>query len=334
MSVIVSILFYEMYLTTTEIFLPSTVVDDSTFGRSFKPDAKINSIKESFALRNVNSMGYLGPSYPFAKESNTYRIVLIGDSFVEGIQVAEKHHFRYIIEDHLRAKLKNKTIQVINLGRSGLDFRRMYIHYTELAKKFSPDVVIVFVNESDFRSKDNNIGPELLVTDGDSLIIDYSFNKTNLFVNKSNLSYLRRFGFYSLLQASYSNFKSGRTGEIIFDKLYFDKKYSEDVTVNKLQSDPFYKLNNAILRSYYYDRISEGVTTLIVPIRELSEDITKQITMNNIEIINLEEVYYNLHDQNINPFFWPAVRINGHWNQIAHFEIGKYLSSKIVNYIK
>ena len=121
---IFTLLLFEAYFQTTEISLPSTVQDDSTFGRTFKPNARINLIKESFYMGEVNRSSYLGPEYEINKPKNTIRIALIGDSFVEGIQVADKFHFRNILEQELKTKINNHLIEVLNFGRSGLDLEK------------------------------------------------------------------------------------------------------------------------------------------------------------------------------------------------------------------
>ena len=123
-TVIISILLFEGYFSLSEISLPSTVMDDTTFGRAFKPNARVHNKKEGSALLQVNSEGYLGPVYTKKKNNQTFRIVLIGDSFVEGIQVAEKYHFRSVMEKELNSSNTEFKYEVLNFGRSGLDLEK------------------------------------------------------------------------------------------------------------------------------------------------------------------------------------------------------------------
>jgi len=325
---IVTLFCFEVYFQITEINLPSTVIDDSTFGRVFKPNARINLIKESFYIGKVNKEGYLGPAYQVNKPGNTIRIALIGDSFVEGIQVADKFHLRNILEKELISKLNDQKIEVLNFGKSGLDFRKMYIYNELLAKKYKPDFVFIFVNESDFRTKDYNIGPELKLDKDKKLNIDFRFVDSKQFKNKIKNAYLRNFSMYSLLQADYANFKSGNTFNILFDKLNFIKTKEEIVTNTNFDTDEFANLNEMVLRNFALER--SNTKFIIVPITNISERYKKLISRYHIGFISLEEVYKNLEHKGVNPFYWKATNKFGHWNQEAHYYIGNYLANYIL----
>lgn len=330
-AAIITLFLFEIYFQATEISLPSTVQDDSTFGRSFRPNERINLIRESFYMGKVNKYGYLGPAYGIKKPENTIRIALIGDSFVEGIQVADKFHFRNILEQELKAQVNDKLIEVLNFGRSGLDFRKMYIYYELLAKKYNPDIVFIFVNESDFRTKDNNLGPDLKLTKNDKLEIDFGFVNSKQFQNKIKSAYLRNFSMYSLLQADYANYNSGNTFKILLDKFYYTNlKNNEEETVTKynFDNDEFANLNELILKNLSTE--SSGTRFIIVPIDKMSERYNQLISKYAIEIAALTNVYNNLEKQGINPFYWNATNKYGHWNQQAHNYIGNYLANYIL----
>ena len=99
----------------------------------------------------------------------------------------------------------------MNFGRSGLDFRRMYILYESYVKEFKPDIVLFFVNESDFTSYDERIGPELIMDENKNLIIDKRFAESEEFERKIKYSSLRSFSIYNLFQNAYTNYIAGET---------------------------------------------------------------------------------------------------------------------------
>lgn len=71
------------------------------------------SIVNGFA---TNSRGFLTPDVPFEKPANTYRVLLIGDSYAYGT-IPYPLTFIRIVEKKLQEKLGNeKKIEVINLG--------------------------------------------------------------------------------------------------------------------------------------------------------------------------------------------------------------------------
>lgn len=331
-----ALLFFELYFQTSEIFNPSFVMDDAFFGRKLKPNARITAIKESYNMTEVNEAGYLGKAYPIKKSTpNTVRIALIGDSFVEGFQVKDKFHFRNVLESELAKNNPGMNFEVLNFGRSGLDFRTMYIFYELIVKHYNPDIVLIFVNESDFKTRDENLGPYLMLNNSNGTFsFDYSFNNSESFRKKIKTSYLRRFSMYSLLQADLAAFESGKTMQVLFDKLYPLSEKSEEVTKSNFDSDPFKPLNRAILNEYSKVQSNTGTQFYTVSVNKLTDDTRKLIDSSGIKVFDLEEVYRRLTFNNINPFYWKATNMMGHWNQDAHYAIGKYISYKITGILE
>ena len=191
--------------------------------------------------------------------------------------------------------------------------------------------MFIFVNESDFRTKDNNLGPELKLTKNDKLEIDFGFVNSKQFQNKIKSAYLRNFAMYSLIQADYTNYSSGNTFEIILDKFYFNglkNDEKETVTKSNFDSDEFAKLNEIVFVNLSTEK--SDTRFIIVPIDSMSEKYTKLISEYDIEIVTLTNLYKNLEKQGINPFYWNATNKYGHWNQQAHNYIGNYLANYIL----
>ena len=66
------------------------------------------------------------------KSANVLRIALIGDSYIEGFQLFERHHFKTYLEQKLSQKLKKK-VEVLNFGIGGADLRGMYLRYDQIS---------------------------------------------------------------------------------------------------------------------------------------------------------------------------------------------------------
>ena len=120
-------------------------------------------------MTEVNTFGYLGPGYPAEKPANTIRIALIGDSYVAGLQLFERHHFRARLERELSAAT-GERIEVLNFGIGGIDFRGMYAMYEGKVLRYQPDLVLFFVTKRDFQTKDTLPAPGV-VLNGKSLDI-------------------------------------------------------------------------------------------------------------------------------------------------------------------
>lgn len=98
--------------------------------------------------RNHSLMNRFGWHYPRATFSDSaHKIVLIGDSFVEALQVQRRQHAGVFLEQHLNNGLApaRPPVQVIALGRSGASFP----HYLEMlkyaVKHDPPDEAVVFI---------------------------------------------------------------------------------------------------------------------------------------------------------------------------------------------
>jgi lysophospholipase L1-like esterase len=90
----------------------------------------------------TNSLGLRGPERPLAKPAGTRRIAVIGDSFVAGYGVADDEVLTARLEKLLNENAAAPT-EVINVGRTGSSTIREYDLYRLIARKFSPDVVVL-----------------------------------------------------------------------------------------------------------------------------------------------------------------------------------------------
>lgn len=79
--------------------------------------------------------------------SSGTRLLVLGDSFVEGLQVDDAEHFAHILEKKLR--LKDDDISVLALGKSGLSVAD-YVAKSKLYQElFSPHWVVIQVCDAD-----------------------------------------------------------------------------------------------------------------------------------------------------------------------------------------
>jgi len=88
---------------------------------------------------------------PMAKNSGTFRIFVLGDSFTEAIQVPSHKNFSKLLQKLLNNQsLKQyKKIEVINTGVSGYSPLNYYLYFKRELARFQPDLVLVqlFAND-------------------------------------------------------------------------------------------------------------------------------------------------------------------------------------------
>ncbi|MDB5392446.1 MAG: rane protein of unknown function [Planctomycetaceae bacterium] len=99
----------------------------------------------------TNSLGLRGPEIALEKPSRTFRIVVLGDSFVAGNGVAEAEAFPKRLEADLNGTAPQAAshlkftppTEVINVGCTGVSTVRAVDLYESLGKQFHPDLVIL-----------------------------------------------------------------------------------------------------------------------------------------------------------------------------------------------
>jgi hypothetical protein len=101
----------------------------------------------------TNSEGFRDIDHELEKEEGVFRIVVLGDSFVEGVQVPYKKTFHKILERELNEKLGTMRFEVINFGVSGYGTTNEYLVLKNYALKYEPDLVMVaFLTGNDLRN--------------------------------------------------------------------------------------------------------------------------------------------------------------------------------------
>ncbi|MBI2136463.1 SGNH/GDSL hydrolase family protein [Candidatus Woesearchaeota archaeon] len=111
---------------------------------------------------SINTDGFRDDEFIKQKNINTFRILLIGNSFIYGDGVEQNQTLDYYMEQILRHNADNKLdYDVYNLGVSGAGLREYYA----LAKKFkqyNPDLVIVVLYVDNNIQKDTSAFSRLL----------------------------------------------------------------------------------------------------------------------------------------------------------------------------
>src|SRR5215212_4743000 len=92
---------------------------------------------------DFNPMGLRDPRQSFAKPPGVFRILALGDSYVEGAQVQGNQTVAARMEAMLTQQL-GRPVEVINAGVFGYGTAQEYIMLDELGVKLQPDLVVLF----------------------------------------------------------------------------------------------------------------------------------------------------------------------------------------------
>ncbi|MCC6178084.1 MAG: hypothetical protein IT305_22510 [Chloroflexi bacterium] len=92
----------------------------------------------------IDSRGLRGPERPYAKPANTHRILVLGDSFTEAVQVPEADAFVSRLETSLNARGSGRY-EVLNGGVGGWGNGQELVYLLEEGYRYQPDLVVMLL---------------------------------------------------------------------------------------------------------------------------------------------------------------------------------------------
>lgn len=90
-----------------------------------------------------NSLGMHDDPVTFERPPNTYRVLILGDSYAQGLQVPLEQGFPDVLETKLNALDAPRRFEVINLSIDTIGTDRMLMLYALLGYRFDADLVLL-----------------------------------------------------------------------------------------------------------------------------------------------------------------------------------------------
>lgn len=128
---------------------------DPVFGTWHLENFSGDNVSVDYTIRDIslNSFGMRDRERVIQKEASTTRIAFLGDSIVEGVQVADDE----VLTRRMEA-LFNDGTEVLNFAVSGFGTLQEYIEYKELVRQFKPDIVVLgFYTGNDMRNNSREL---------------------------------------------------------------------------------------------------------------------------------------------------------------------------------
>jgi hypothetical protein len=91
---------------------------------------------------HINSLGMRDQDHAIKKKDGVYRILLLGDSFMEALQVPFEESFPKLLEERLR-KAGLHNVEVINAAVSGWGTEDELAYLTRYGKRLEPNLILV-----------------------------------------------------------------------------------------------------------------------------------------------------------------------------------------------
>ena len=158
----VSLLISEMvirqfYPIETGISFLQYRIPHGVLGWSLEPGVSyVNVMQETEVLVQYNSNGWRDAEHDIENQEGKFRILVLGDSYMEAYSVGLKDTFFQQLEN--LSQNRGLDIKTINLGVGGYGTLQEYLAFDTEGRKFEPDLVLLgFYIGNDLRNNDLNI---------------------------------------------------------------------------------------------------------------------------------------------------------------------------------
>jgi lysophospholipase L1-like esterase len=129
--------------------------EQSTAAQLYRPDEVLEwthvpdqrtlvQVEGREVVLEINSHGLRDREYSYEKPPNTFRILVLGDSFTEAAQVNLEDAFHSIVEQRLNQENEpGLRFEVISAGVAGYGVTRSMVYYEEVGYRYDADLVLL-----------------------------------------------------------------------------------------------------------------------------------------------------------------------------------------------
>jgi hypothetical protein len=181
-AVIAALLVCELVLRAMGISYPVYVWMDPIRGVAHIPGAKSSKQYQGHSWIEINGDGLMGPEAAPRHPPGTFRIALLGDSFIEAFEVPYEKTVGEVIEQRL-SPLRGTPVEVLNYGQGGYGTAQEFLTLQYEVWKFSPDLVLLAITtgndiSDNYRPLKRTDYVPYFVFQGTNLVLDSSFRQS------------------------------------------------------------------------------------------------------------------------------------------------------------
>jgi hypothetical protein len=168
---------------------PVYVWTDPVRGVAHIPGAKSRVRSDGTRRIEINSDGWRGPETTLKPPAGTFRIALLGDSYIEAFEVPFEATLGELLEERLTA-LRGTPVEVLNFGHGGYGTGQELLTLKHEVWKYSPDLVLLAVTtgndiSDNYRPLKRSDYVPYYVFQGDSLVLDSTFVQSRGFRSRA-----------------------------------------------------------------------------------------------------------------------------------------------------
>lgn len=326
LAFVLVLLFCEAFIWSASIANVSFSDFDPEIGKTYRENVPYLIFNEGMGVGVYNEYGYMGKAYPPERKENTMRLALMGDSYVAGSQVMERHHFRTLLEDGLRQET-GREFELLNFGRPGSDLADIYVYKENQVRNFSPDYYLIFVAKFDFYPKNTDVLVPVPKLEGEELVIDMDF--PDQAVNKYNQIKLlpQHSTLFNMMNNGLKKTKQVPLGSILLDKVYTWIWGSPDVSEGQELKRVTGLEISEVVKAIIGDMDPEKVIFINRNTKPLGDEI--EALLEPFHFIDMSPMLQGMIDEGNSPIDWPITGRVGHWNHKGHEVVAEMLTKEL-----
>lgn len=352
-SVILGLIFADLIL---EIFLSKTTIKwipDPIVGSRLAPNQKgifVTNTREYKTQIETNSQGWHDTEHSFDKPNGTYRILILGDSFVENFQVPlDKTFFKQL------EKNTSKKVEVIAMGLGNTGTAQQLLLLENYGLEYHPDLVLhMFLTANDIKNnspvlQNNPYEPYFKIENGQLVEIPFQQKQENPI--KTFIKNLQIPSIILGLRQRFQEYNQNQKSDYPIDYHVYDQNYSQDY------QNAWAATQKLILKAKD-DTEKSGGKYILVSLAN-NEQVNKSVWDEALKTypkmqsanLDLEKPDKMIHDfcdeQKLTcwqmlPFFKDYIsknpnaathyHLDGHWNEVGTNLAADFLNQKISEY--
>jgi len=144
-GIAIALLVAEILLRVLGISSEIAYLPNSNYGWSHAPGAQYSKVTEGERIPiTINSFGLRDREFEYTKDAGTFRVLVLGDSFMEALQVATESTFAKQLEARLASSNAGEfsQIEVLNSGVSGFGTDNELLYFKAEGSGFGADLVL------------------------------------------------------------------------------------------------------------------------------------------------------------------------------------------------
>ena len=328
----------EFFLKLTRITPPTLKYYNPVYGSLNRPNISYFKSTEGLYIGNTNYDGRFRENYPKRKaDKKTLRILLIGDSFVEGIDVFSSNHFANFVEELLGKKLGRK-VEVLDFGRGNCTIQASSYYFNDyIAKEYDGDIVLYFTEGRDIYRAGPKGYPSTSyqIDSNENLFVGYGWKQSWEYLFHKRLSsyaVLKHYdnsAYFRLFYRAFARIKLNGIPLLTFGK-FVGQPLEQDYTGGD-NADSLSSFTAKVYDTVY--KYNAGQVVYVVRNKPVNAPcIINYMDQKSYNYINLSDTFtdFNIKNTKINAYYFKATNAyGGHWNNDGHRAVGIYLANKI-----